>query len=158
MWCTSCRKQQIEYESGELSPGRRAAVARHLESCPRCREAYRQGERLRELLDPAPAEGTRHNLWTSVAARIADQQSAAGREPRPRPVLQRAWRPAAALAALAAAAAVTFTFLTAPRPATEAGAWVERAAPQEISRLVREDPWAGDVTRALDSALSDAES
>jgi anti-sigma factor RsiW len=153
MFCSTCRKQQILYERGELAAGRRAAVARHLERCPRCREAYREGERLRALLRPAPEVGSHHALWAGVAARIPDEQST-GRQPRPRPVLQRAWRPAAALAAVAVAAALTFSLLGHPGGQAPAGAWVERAVPPEISRQVRDDPWAGDMTRALDSTLS----
>jgi anti-sigma factor RsiW len=150
MRCNTCRKLRILYEEGALAAPQRAAVQKHLARCPRCREAFREEQGLRALLGVAAAAGPRHDLWPAVAARIR------GRQPRPEPLAARVWRPAAVLATVAAAAGLTVALLGRPQPAGDAAAWVEpMVGSPTASRLVYEDPWAGDVARALDSALSE---
>lgn len=149
MRCNTCRKLRILYEQQGLAESRRAALEEHLARCPRCREEYGQERRLRDLLGVAPTAGSHHDLWPAVAARVCD------RRPLPEPSATLVWRPAAALATIAAVAGLVVALLGKPQSAGDANAWVEPLVGiPAIGREVSQDPWAGDVARALDSALS----
>jgi predicted anti-sigma-YlaC factor YlaD len=150
MRCGICRKLQPAYERNELSMAQRQAVGEHLASCAGCREAYAREEQLRALLPAATAAGAPHDLWPAVAARIA------AREQQLVPASRRLWRPAAVLATAAAVAGLVAAFWGRPQvtvvdriPAVEA-----MVAENLEAQIVRDDPWAGDVARALDSALT----
>ncbi len=149
MLCNTCRKLRILHEQQALTESRRAALEMHLTRCPRCREEFRQEQRLHELLSVASSTGSRHDLWPAVAARVCD------RRPLPGSTATPVWRPAAALATLAAMAGLAVALLDKPQSAGDANAWIEPLVGiPAIGRQVSEDPWAGDVARALDSALS----
>jgi len=129
----------------------RQAVGEHLARCARCREAYAREEQLRGLLPAARAAGAHHDLWPAVAARIAAGQRQSV------PTSRRLWRPAAVLATAAAVAGLVAAFWGRPQvvvvdriPAVEA-----IVAENVETQIVRDDPWAGDVARALDSALTE---
>lgn len=148
MRCGVCRKLQLAHERNELTVAQRQVVREHLARCPRCREVYAREEQLRALLPPARTAGAPHDLWPAVVARIA-----AG---RPQPAARRLWRPAAVLASVAAVAGLAAAFWSRPQvtvvdriPAVEA-----MVAENVETQIVQDDPWAGDVARALDSALT----
>ena len=147
MRCSTCEKLRILHESGELPERRRPALERHLQRCPRCREAFRQNQRLRELLGAAPPAGPRRDLWPTVAARIA------ARQPHRQSVVRRAWRPALALGTIVAAVGLALTFTARLQPTPDPGDLGPTLMPVN-ARVISEDPWAGDVARALDAALS----
>ena len=144
MICGTCHKQMILYEEGSLVPRGRAAVERHLKRCPRCREAFRQEGQLRVVLGPARAVGPRRDLWPAVAARVAARQRQAPARAR------RAWRPALALGSVVVAVALMVGLASWTQLGHKSKTDIEMAP---VS-LVYEDPWAGDVARAMDSALS----
>ncbi len=150
MRCGVCRKLQLAYEHKDLTEAQRQAVQDHLARCTRCREAYACEEQLRALLPAARAAGAPHDLWPAVAARIA------ARRPEPVRAGRRLWRPAAVLASVAAVVGLAAAFWSRPQvtvvdriPAVEA-----MVAENVEAQIVRDDPWAGDVARALDSALT----
>lgn len=147
MRCSTCRKLRIVQESGLLSPRRQTAMLRHLERCPRCQETSRQDQRLRGLLGAAPTAGARRDLWPAVAVRIAARQS------RRVSLGRRAWRPALALATLVVAVGFALTLFSRLQPAPGAEDLGPGLVPTN-ARVISEDPWAGDVARALDAALS----
>ncbi len=147
MRCRTCEKLLILHEAGELPARRWPAVERHLQRCPRCREALRQGERLRGLLGTAPPATPRRGLWPAVAARLVAPQS------RRQSVVRRAWRPALALTTMVAAVGLALTFMARLQPTSHPGDLGPQLMPVN-ARVVSEDPWAGEVARALDIVLS----
>ncbi|HEY3397557.1 MAG TPA: zf-HC2 domain-containing protein [Armatimonadota bacterium] len=154
MRCRTILSKQIYYELGELTPTERVQVDAHLASCARCRARYEEGERLRELLAPVAAEQPLRDLWPELASRLTNREA-------PNSVrvtalrARRVWRPAAALVGLAAAAALMLSFMHGPAdlPIDLDGGNESVAAATVDVNLVREDPWAGDVARALDVTL-----
>lgn len=147
MRCSTCRKLGIIEEEGHLDAARQLARQRHLDRCPRCREADRQDGILRVHLTAAPPPGPRRDLWPVVAARLALR-------PQRRPsVVRRAWRPALALATVATATGLALSLYSGLQRVPGPGEIGPQLVPTN-ARIVSEDPWAGDVARALDVALT----
>ncbi|HEV3260016.1 MAG TPA: zf-HC2 domain-containing protein [Gemmataceae bacterium] len=92
--CDQARQALPGLLYGDLAADEQAAVEKHLQGCPACREDYAALQRVRRLLDTVPAPDVRVDLRGvyAEAARLQDKRL-------------RRWRQAA-VACLAAAAAV----------------------------------------------------
>jgi len=149
MRCSLCREKQHEYEHEELAAPALREVEEHLAHCARCRQYYREVERLRELLPPVESGTPRRDVWPRLAAQIHERQRRAKSLPR------RVLRPALALATATAAVALAVSLLGGtPRP-LNGTAGTEVLVENSEAGMVWSDPWAGDVAQALDWVLAD---
>lgn len=149
MRCWQCRERQQEYEREELAAGELRELEEHLAHCERCRQYYREVEKLRALLPPLAGVAPERDVWPRLAARIHERQRRAKALP------QRVLRPALALATATAAVALVVSMLSeAPRALTAPGG-AEFLVENSEAGLVWSDPWAGDVAQALDWVMAD---
>jgi anti-sigma factor RsiW len=74
--CRHCRHHLDAYIAGELPPKTRARLARHLDQCEKCYQAYRKQTALRaELQSIMPSVGKAHQpdfdaLWSAIKTEI----------------------------------------------------------------------------------------
>ena len=110
--CETVRQEIAALRAGWLSPGRAAAVERHLGECEGCAAVARLDSRIVAGLAEAPCAAPAPVTWAEVQARHG-----AGRPPRRRPVR----RALAACAAAAALALLAMRLHTPPRPSPAPG-------------------------------------
>jgi anti-sigma factor RsiW len=103
------------YLDGELAPGARLAVERHLGRCVRCAARLHDLGRLREALRSLPRSAPPEDGWTRLRDEMAGPPPGRAR-PSWRPVLARRWVPVAATAALLAAVGGSLYLASAPAP------------------------------------------
>lgn len=150
MRCRVCKRKLTLYALGELSSAQRRDVEKHLEQCSRCRQQFRELERLAELLLPVSTTTRGRDLWPAVAARIEAQQR------QEEPTRRRAWRPLAAAAGAVAAVVLIVALTGRPQiPVIENGFDADMWMADTMTSVVWDDPWAGDVAQALELALAE---
>jgi hypothetical protein len=104
--CRRCRRLLPEWIAGDLSDSERAAVAAHLEGCPRCAAEVAELQGTLALLasaPPAPPPVSFDLLWTRLAAELDATDRILGREVdrKGSRAARRFWGPALAAAAVA---------------------------------------------------------
>ncbi len=77
--CWRTQKALGPYRDGELSPGRRSRVERHLAGCPACGAELAQLERLSALLQ-APVADPPEPMWQAFWPQVRDRLSAVERD------------------------------------------------------------------------------
>ena len=151
MRCSKCRTQLNRFELGELGAEEKQRIADHLASCPACRQELAHLERLRGLLPPVAAIAPQRDLWPAVVARIGN-----GRRQPAQPRRRWVWGTAAAIAGAVVAVALTVVLVARPPlPILENGWSTEADIAALDTEAVWDDPWAGEVTQALDWALTE---
>src|SRR5262245_50558091 len=123
-FCWLVRRRLSAYQDGELSPGARTRVARHVQACAGCRHELEVLGRLRAALATDaddPPEAVWAAFWPQVRAQIAAPA------PAPEPVWRRAWiglrdRPRRGLAPALAGVALAVLAVVTP--------WQQRATQQ----------------------------
>lgn len=106
------------YLDGELAPGERLAVERHLGRCPRCAARLEDLGRLRGTLRSLPRSAPPEDGWSRLREEMAEAPPERAR-PSWRPAIARRWAPVAAAAALLAALGAAFYLASAPAPPRE---------------------------------------
>ena len=93
--CADIQKKLADYAVGALDDDLAERVELHLRECESCRRELAALERVAELLQPIETSDPPPDLWLRIRSRL---------EPRGarKPVWQRYWRPALAMAAAAA--------------------------------------------------------
>jgi anti-sigma factor RsiW len=141
------RAELSELRDGELSPGRREAVGRHVEACAFCRAEMRDWERLSKALLRRPAAPTPQETARFV-------RSVMSRLPQPRPARPSFWEmpgsagwltPALGLAS----AALVLSFMPYATAARSAAAPVFVADGQEVSLSPAASGRVADVGEAV---------
>lgn len=118
------------YLDGELAPGERQAVERHLGRCPRCAARLENLGRLRGALRSLPRSVPPEDGWIRLRERMGDAAPERARV-RWRPATPRWWVPVAAMAALLAA---SLYLASAPPPPRES------LASLTTTDLIEEEP------------------
>ncbi len=89
--CWRTQKALGPYRDGELSPGRRTRVERHLAECPACRTEVAQLDRMAALLCTpisSPPDAVWQAFWSQVRVRLSTVERS-----RPLPWVVRWWPP-----------------------------------------------------------------
>jgi len=121
------------YLDGELAPGERLAVERHLGCCPRCAARLQDLGRLRGALRSLPRSAPPEDGWIRLREEMVG--AAPGRtRPSWRPLTARRWAPVAALAMLLAALGASLYLASAPAPPRES------LASPTTTDLIEEEP------------------
>ncbi|HEV8664123.1 MAG TPA: zf-HC2 domain-containing protein [Candidatus Methylomirabilis sp.] len=121
------------YLDGELAPGERLAVERHLGRCPRCAARLQDLGRLRGALRSLPRSVPAEDGWTRLREEIGGAAPERARL-RWRPATARRWAPVAATAALLAALGASLYLTSAPGPPRES------LASLTTTHLIEEEP------------------
>jgi len=132
MRCGRARKLMTAAVDGELSPGRRAALDRHLAGCPVCRGEQAVTERMLGVLDALPmAASIPERLEQATLRRV--RVLAAEEEERATSARWRAWLPLPAVA-IATVATLVLAIAITPR-----GTDIGPSAParQRVARVAR---------------------
>ena len=114
--CDRIRKRLPGYAVGGPGGRARAAIARHIETCPACHAELAALDRTGELIGAAGPLTPPSDIWASVSAEVLARPRQAAR-----PRTRRSWRVAAGLVALlllALAVVLVRPFRPAPLPVT----------------------------------------
>lgn len=121
MECSDIRRHLSEYIDGQCPEDIRAAVAAHLQTCPDCREEYRQLSALSCRMRELPPQELPFDFATVMEEKLREEDRL---HPRKKPVHKRAWVRALGLCAclvlvmfLAGLAALLFGGMGASTPA-----------------------------------------
>lgn len=124
----NCREFQFsldEYAVGRLAPERRSPMDVHRAACAVCEQAYREESALRTQLREMPVSVASHDLWSQVAAQIAQPVAVPARS------LWRRWTFAALVPAASFAALAFFLVPRTPQPIPQGNTPVISASYEE---------------------------